>query len=342
MLSLVSQQLAVSTGVSGQGQAELIERWRQRHAYPDALGMWANATGQDARSFAFNAIAQDPRVLHRASRLQAVKMAAQAEDFALALTQAGTSATDTWLAAARFVQQAIEAWHKSLRAYDHRAEVSAGVAAPSVTRAQWHDPWEIAANNFPHVDEATGRLATRVLHELGTHALERAQRPWDHVLALAVLRHAAARLRREVDSAARCEAISDVRAVLSYAEGVGLAPFMVAHSGRGKPAQQALALVNDARTIRDVLGGTQAAACQAAIEFHAFAVFALDHRLIPELPLQEAHEMAAAALRQANRVLEAGSAGLPPLPEGAAAPEVVKLYAGACLPDHPETISAAR
>jgi hypothetical protein len=328
--------------VTGQGQAELIERWRQRHAYPDAIGMWANATGQEARSFAFNAIVQDPRVLHRAARLQAVKMAAQAEDFALALTQAGTPAADTWLAAARFVLQTIDAWRKSLRAYEHRVEISAGAAGPPTIHTPVHDPWQSAAHNFPHVDEATGLLATRVLHELGTLALERAQRPWDHVIALAVLRHAADRLRREANADARCEAIADVRAVLSYAEGVGLAPFMVSHSGPGRPAHQALALANDARTIRDVLGGTQAAACQAAIDFHAFAVFALDHRLVPELPLEEARELAAAALRQANRVLEAGGAGLPPLAESAAAPEVVRLYATACLPDQPETNSEER
>jgi hypothetical protein len=304
--------------------------------------MWANATGQEARSFAFNAIAQDPRVLHRAARLQAVKMAAQAEDFALALTKAGTPATDTWLAAARFVLHTIEAWRKSLRAYDHGAEISAGAATPSVSRAQGHDPWQTAAYNFPHVDEATGRLATRVLHELGTHGLERAQRLWDHVIALAVLRHAAERLRHGASAEARGEAIVDVHAVLSYADGVGLAPFMVTHSGPGKPAHQALALANDARTVRDVLDGTQAAACQAAIDFHAFAVFALDHRLVPELPLQEARELATAALRHANRVLEAGSTGFPPLAESAAAPEVVKLYATACLPDQSETISADR
>ena len=333
---------AVSAGVNGQRQAELIERWRLRHAYPDAIGMWANATGLEARSFAFNAIAQDPRVLHRAARMQAVKLAAQAEDFALSLTQAGTRVTDTWLAAAGLVQQTIEAWRKSLRAYEHRTEASAGSAGPPPARPQVHDPWQSAAHNFPHVDEATGLLATRILHELGTRALERAQRPWDHVIALAVLRHAAERLRQDVNADARREAIADVRAVLSYAERVGLAPFMVNHSGPGKPAQQALALVNDARTIRDVLDGTPAAACQAAIDFHAFAVFALDHRLIPELPLPEAHEMALAALRQADRVLEAGDEGFPPLAESAAAPEVVKLYATACLPDHPGRISEAR
>ena len=333
---------AVSAGVSGQRQAELIERWRLRHAYPDAIGMWANATGLEARSFAFNAIAQDPRVLHRAARMQAVKLAAQAEDFALSLTQAGTRVTDTWLAAAGLVQQTIGHGASPCAPTSIGRRPRPGRPDHLLARPQVHDPWQSAAHNFPHVDEATGLLATRILRELGTRALERAQRPWDHVIALAVLRHAAERLRQDVNADARREAIADVRAVLSYAERVGLAPFMVSHSGPGKPAQQALALVNDARTIRDVLDGTPAAACQAAIDFHAFAVFALDHRLIPELPLPEAHEMALAALRQADRVLEAGDEGFPPLAESAAAPEVVKLYATACLPDHPGRISEAR
>jgi hypothetical protein len=63
----------------------LIEKWRSRHAYPDAVGMWAIATGAEARALAFNAIAQDPRVLQRAARPQAIKMAAQAEAFAQSL-----------------------------------------------------------------------------------------------------------------------------------------------------------------------------------------------------------------------------------------------------------------
>ena len=63
----------------------LVEKWRLRHACPDVLGMWAGSTGAEARALAFNAIANDPRVLHRAARLQAIKMAAQAEEFAQSL-----------------------------------------------------------------------------------------------------------------------------------------------------------------------------------------------------------------------------------------------------------------
>jgi hypothetical protein len=71
----------------------LVEKWRMRHAYPDVLGMWAGSTGAEARALAFNAIAHDPRVLHRAARLHAIKMATQAEDFAQSL--AATASSDT-------------------------------------------------------------------------------------------------------------------------------------------------------------------------------------------------------------------------------------------------------
>ena len=57
-------------------QVRLIEKWRSRHAFPDAIGMWASATGAEARALAFNAIAQEPKVLQRAARFQAIKLAA--------------------------------------------------------------------------------------------------------------------------------------------------------------------------------------------------------------------------------------------------------------------------
>jgi hypothetical protein len=73
-----------------------IEKWRLRHAYPDALGMWAHATGADARKLAFNAIAQDPRVLQRAARRQAIRLAAQAEAFAEQLALSPLARSETW------------------------------------------------------------------------------------------------------------------------------------------------------------------------------------------------------------------------------------------------------
>jgi hypothetical protein len=73
---------------------------------------------------------------------------------------------------------------------------------------------------------------------------------------------------------------------------------------------------------------------QHAVDFHAFAVVALDHRLLPELPPQDAYELAAAAIRQAEAALQAPDLlEMPSLPPGSAStPEVVRLHARACLP----------
>ena len=61
---------------------------------PTPLGMWAIATGAEARALAFNAIAQDPRVLQRAARPQAIKMAAQAEAFAQSLAEPSVAGSE--------------------------------------------------------------------------------------------------------------------------------------------------------------------------------------------------------------------------------------------------------
>ena len=81
-----------------------IERWCLRHAYPDAMGLWATSTGKEAQAQAFNAIAQDPRVLGR-RRAQAGRQAAQAEDFA----EFVAAGSDAWQAAIQLVRRSIEA-----------------------------------------------------------------------------------------------------------------------------------------------------------------------------------------------------------------------------------------
>jgi hypothetical protein len=70
------------------------------------------------------------------------------------------------------------------------------------------------------------------------------------------------------------------------------------------------------------------------MEFHAFAVVALEHPLLLDLPLEEAYALAAAALHLAEAALRApGSVTLPDLPaSGASAPSVVAVHARACLP----------
>lgn len=339
--------------VSSQDQVGLIEKWRLRHAYPDALGMWAASIAPEAHAFAFNAIAQDPRVLYRAARLQAVKMASQAEEFALSLAQSDTAMSETWLAAALYVQQSIDTWRRSLRAYERRVETVSVGFGQATTRVHLRDPWEIAQRNIPHVDDETGRLATRILHEFSDAALKCAQKPWDHVIALAVLRYAARRLRGELlDPAGYTKeaAIADVLRVQSYAEQAGLSPLLVGYSGPGRPAQQAFALLRDARTLRDATGEPSASIWQQAINFHAYALVALDHRMLLDLPSHEAHAIFAAAVRQADLALNTPEhVELPFLPlTSASAPAVVKLHAMACLPDkraaqgQSATISLAR
>jgi hypothetical protein len=238
----------VTSILSDPEQVRLIEKWRLRHAFPDAIGMWATATGPEARALAFNAIAQEPKVLQRAARFQAIKLAAQAEDYALSVAGPGTAGNDTWRAVTLFVQRSIDAWRRSLKAYDHRTDGIGVPIVPAVARAHPSDPWEMAQRNFPHVDDETGRLATRILHEFGGDVLQRARKPWDQVIALSVLRHAARRLRGELGDhdSGHASAVADVLAVQSYAEENDLAPMLVGYSGPGKPAAQALSLLRDA------------------------------------------------------------------------------------------------
>jgi hypothetical protein len=332
----------VTSILSDTEQVRLIDKWRLRHAFPDAIGMWATATGSEAKAFAFNAIAQDPRVLQRAARFQAIKLAAQAEDYALSVAGAGTARSDTWRAVTLFVQRSIDTWRRSLKAYDRRTDGIGVSVAPTIVRAHSSDPWEIAQRNFPHVDDETGRLATRILHEFGSDVLQRARKPWDQVIALSVLRHAARRLRGELGEreADHASAVADILAVQSYAEENGLSPMLVGYSGPGKPAAQALSLLRDARTLRDAVcsaeaGGNEwASIWQRAIDFHAFAVVALDHRILLDLPLDEAYELAAAAIRQADAIMQTPDlVEMPRLPyDNGSAPEVVRLHASACLP----------
>ena len=307
------------------------------------LGMWAGSTGAEARALAFNAIANDPRVLQRAARLQAIKMAAQAEEFAQLVAAPSAASSDTLRAVTLFVQQSIDAWRRSLKAYDHRTDGIGVSLDPATVHMLPSDPWEIAQRNFPYVDDATGRLATRLLHEFGASLLRRSQKPWDHVIALAILRYAARLLRGELSE---CEpgctsttAVADILMVQCYAEENGLSPMLVGYSGPGKPAAQALSLLRDARTLRDAVaaaragGEERASAWQRVIDFHAFAVVALDHRMLLDLPLDDTYDLAAAAIRQADAAMQAPElVEMPRLPRvSASAPDVVRLHARACL-----------
>ncbi|HET7883984.1 MAG TPA: hypothetical protein VFL55_24065 [Acetobacteraceae bacterium] len=315
-----------------------IERWRLRHAYPDAIGQWAVSTGKEAQALAFNAIAQDPLVLQRAARKQAVRLVTQAEDFARFVAEPLAAGSDAWQAATRLVQRSIEAWRGSRKSLESH-ELGPALAFAPAAAVHADDPWEVARRNFPCVDDATGRLATRLLHEFGEGLLSRARKPWDHVIALAALRHSA-RLLRDAGSAGATSAVEDVLTVQHYAATAELSPMLVAYTGPIRPAMQALSLLRDARTLRDAVaasaagGPGRAAIWQRALEFHAFAIVALDHGMLLDLPMEEAYEIAAAAVRHADAALRNdGSVELPRLPAGQhPAPEVVRLHALACLP----------
>ena len=330
---------------------KLVEKWRSRHAHSDALGMWAASTGAEAKELAFNAIARDPQVLHRAVRPQAGKMAAQAEDFAQSLMASSAVGNDTLRAVTLLVQKSITAWRHSLKAYDRHTDGIGAPSNPPMVQVPCSDPWEVARRNFPYVDDATGRLATRLLHEFGTPLLRRTRKPWDHVIALAVLRYAARLLRDELSE---CEpgctsatAIDDILSLQSYAENSGLSPMMVGYSGPGKPAAQALSLWRDARTLRDAVSGYSecASVWQRAIDFHAFAIVALNRRILLYLPLDDAYELAAAATRQAEDAMRSPDlVKMPSLPDGSSFdPDLVRLHARACLrPESADELQSSR
>jgi hypothetical protein len=336
--------MVVHSFVSDPDQVKLIETWRLRHAYPDAIGIWAASSGLEAHAFAFNAIAQDPRVLRRAERLQAIKMATQAEDFALSLSQTDSAKSASWIAIALYVQRSINIWRSSFRAYDRQAETVGMAVGSTIVRTRLSDPWEVAQRHFPHIEDDTGMLATRILHECGVTVLKRARKPWDHVIALAVLRFAARLLRGERPPIAAGftwdRAVADILTVQAYAEETGLSPMIVGYSGPGRPALQALELLRDAHTLRDAVrdaaggGDSRALVWQRAIDFHAYGVVALDHGMLLRLSMEEAFEIAAAAVRQAEMALrEPLSVELPMLPlTSTSAPEIVRLHASACLP----------
>jgi hypothetical protein len=237
--------------------ASLIEKWRSRHAYPDAVGLWANATGREAKALAFNAIAQDPRMLLRAATHRALRMAAQAEDFAQSLAGSPVAENATWQAAMHLVQRSIAMWRRSLKAYGYVVDGTSVYTEPAVQASDPADPWELARRNFPSVDNATGRLATRLMHGFGSNLLRRAGKPWDHVIALAVLRYAARLLRGELAEPdpghTSARALADVFDLQEYCEDQGFSPLLVGYPSRGKAAVQALSLFRDARTLHDAI-----------------------------------------------------------------------------------------
>jgi hypothetical protein len=177
-----------------------------------------------------------------------------------------------------------------------------------------------------------------MLHESGIELLSRARKPWDQVISLAILRFAARRFRGETlgcDVDESVGPVADIVAVQRYAEASGFIPLLVGYCGPGKPVDQARALLRDARTLRDAMTApnTSTAVWQLAIDFHSFSMVALNHRFLLGLPVDDANEIAAAALRHATAAIETpGTVELPVMPAGSAlSPEQVRLHARAYL-----------
>ena len=108
---------------------------------------------------------------------------------------------------------------------------------------------------------------------------------------------------------ADCAVVADILAVQSCAERDELSPMLVSYGGAGRPVDQALGLLRDARTLRDAVsaaetgGEERASTWQRAVDSHAFSVGALDHRILRNLPVDDAYEIATAAIRQAEALM---------------------------------------
>lgn len=260
--------------------------------------------------------------------------------FALSLSESRLGTGPMGRAVALFVQRSIASWRGSPKRITHAvADRSRFPPTGQHVTTKPSDPWELARRNFPHVDDETGIVATRMLHESGIELLSRARKPWDQVISVAILRFAARRLRGEtlgcdVDESA--SPVADILAVQRYSEASGFIPLLVGYCGPGRPVDQARALLRDSRTLRDAVttpNDTGAAVWQMAIDFHSFSMVALNHRFLLGLPVDDAIEIAAASLRLAAASIETpGVVELPVMPTGSAlSPEQVRFHARAYL-----------
>ena len=254
-------------------------------------------------------------------------------------------AATLWRAVALFVQRSIDAWRHSLKAFDRCADGVGAFSAPTIVRAHSCDPWETARRNFPHVDDATGRLATRLLHEFGSPLLRRTRKPWDHVIALAVLRYAARLLRGELpecepdcDGASRGRRRSHRCSRTPTRMGFRRC-WLATPVPASQPRRRSACCAMHARC------ATRCAAAEAGGEDARRGLAASDR--LPRLRGRRAGPPDAAG-PAAGRCLRARRRGHPAgggrqqtpnlvemprmLPDGASEPEIVRLYASACLP----------
>ena len=164
-----------------------------------------------------------------------------------------------------------------------------------------------ARRNFPHVEDDTGHTRDAYPARVRRHRAEaraEAVGPCDRARCAALRGPAAARRTRDARRAGT-RSSRTFCTVQSYAEEAGSQPI----AGRLLRSWQAgaagagtvCATPTPCGNVRDAAGGL--AVWQRAIDFHAFAVVALDHGLLLRSADGRSRDLAAAAMRQADMAL---------------------------------------
>jgi hypothetical protein len=301
--------------------AAVLQRWRLRHASPDAVGAWRRARSSEVGLRAFIAVGLDPGVLTRQDLRTAKRLATQAGAHVAYVARADPKGTSAWSVAACIVQAAVQGWRNmpsdGLGPAEERESRGAAVqgAAPSA------DLWQAALRNFPQFDARTGRAAAELVARSGGAVLEQARQPWNQLIALGTLRYAARVARGDIvaDDQSQPELLGAVLAVRRVAERTGLSPMRVPYVGRhSAPALLAANLSQDAATletlVREAPGAEPAAPWAEAEAMHAFAAVALDPEVLQTLDVIESLRLATAAVRFTELAGRAAPVQMPLLP----------------------------
>jgi hypothetical protein len=324
-------------------QARLLRQWRVGYADPDALQLWRGSEAAEAAAYAFSAVAQDGGVLGRVEPAEAATIAVQAQAFANALLVRHIG--DGWWAAAQFVVA-------TLAGAGFAEEAATPEPVAVAAEREMRGLWQMARRSYPQFDEATGRLAADAALRLGA-GLAEVRRPWDRVIALGAIRFAADSVRgvtsvrgvKRLPSALRDpEVLGVIEAIRGYVAATGASPTLVRYAGgRAVGAQLALGLARDAMVLdehlRDAVAAGKAAPSaifRQAINLHGFAIVALHRALLLRLPIEEARQIARAALAfAASLAADPDGAVMPLFPEGMS-PVIANVArdARACLPGH--------
>ena len=302
----------------GPEDSALLAIWRRRYAGSDVLGAWRQAPLAEAGQYAFIAIALDPAVLAASDPAVASRLAMQARSYVSLNCADDPAGAGLRAAAARLVRAAVWQW-QGTQGDEFNLPAANGPAAGAALLPKSPPPepppavfWQAALRNFPQFDGRTGRAAAVLVVRSEGAALAACRPPWNHVLALGTLRHAARAARGDVTDTGCTPAqlLEAVCAVQRFSAETRLAPLRVPYVGRrGTPAEQAVALSQDAAALQCLLRSTapeHLPALVAAEGMHAFAAVALDPAVLQDLPLTALQRLADAAIRFAAAAAQAG------------------------------------